>query len=96
MVQHAEATARQVEVSLGPVTGNWCSFATMYDTTAVTENIFSVPIGHGLEPVNAAYIYVIVPDIDRVDVQQQLHGQVLFVFRTKEWRWNGSERGCVF
>ncbi|MCC8062960.1 MAG: hypothetical protein LIO68_06940 [Rikenellaceae bacterium] len=108
LVQHAgvgywfpdDATARQVEVSLGPVTGNWRRFATMYDTTAVTENIFSVTIGHGMEPMNAAYTYVIVPEMDRVDVRQLLQGKVPFRVPDEgvavEWPETGRKEAVFF
>lgn len=108
LVQHAgvgywfpdEATARQVEVFLGPVTGNWRRFATMYDTTEVTENLFSVTIGHGMEPVNAGYTYVIVPEMDCVDVRQLLRGKVPFRVPGKgmamEWSETGRKEAVFF
>ena len=75
LVEHAgtgywfpdSATARRVEVSLGPVTGNWRRFATMYDTTAVTADLFELTIVHGMELADAGYTYVIVPEIDGVE-----------------------------
>lgn len=108
LVQHAgvgywfpdEATARQVEVSLGPVTGNWRRFATMYDTTEVTENLFSVTIGHGMEPVNAGYTYVIIPEVERVDVRRLLQGKVPFLFPDSgmavEWAGTGRKEAVFF
>ena len=108
LVQHAgvgywfpdEATARNVEVFLGPVTGNWRRFATMYDTTAVTENLFRITIGHGMEPVNAAYAYVIIPEIEGIDMRRLLRGKVPFHFSegemAVEWAANGRKDAVFF
>lgn len=101
LVQHAgvgywfpdEGTARNVEVFLGPVTGNWRRFATMYDTTAVTENLFSVTIGHGMEPVNAAYTYVIIPEVEGVDMQRLLRGKAPFRFPDSGMAVEGTGTG---
>lgn len=60
-------TAKAVTVSSGPVTGNWGRFAAMYDTTPVTENIFSITISHGSAPQGVAYDYVIIPEMHRVN-----------------------------
>lgn len=72
------ATARRVEVSLGPVTGNWRRFATMYDTTAVTADLFEVTIVHGMEVADAGYTYVIVPEIDGVAGWQGIRTRLPF------------------
>lgn len=108
LVQHAgvgywfpeEGTARNVEVFLGPVTGNWRRFATMYDTTAVTENLFRITIGHGMEPVNAAYTYVIIPEVESVDVQRLLRGKSPFRISEEgmavEWAESGRKEAVFF
>lgn len=93
------ATARQVEIAIGPVTGNWRRFATMYDTTAVTENLFRVTISHGMEPVDAEYTYVIIPEVDRIDTRKLLKNKAPFRFAKDgmaiEWSETG-EKAAVF
>lgn len=93
------ATARQVKVAIGPVTGNWRRFATMYDTTAVTENLFRVTISHGMEPVDAEYTYVIIPEVDRIDTRKLLKNKAPFRFAKDgmaiEWPEAG-EKAAVF
>lgn len=92
-------TARQVEIAIGPVTGNWRRFATMYDTTAVTENLFRVTISHGMEPVDAEYTYVIIPEVDRTDTRKLLKNKAPFRFAKDgmaiEWSETG-EKAAVF
>ncbi len=108
LVQHAgtgywfpdPVTARQVEISLGPTTGNWRRFATMYDTAAVTENLFSVTIAHGMEVKDASYTYVIIPEIERVDVRKLLKGRVPFRLATEgvgiEWSESDVKEAVFF
>lgn len=93
------ATARKVEIAIGPVAGNWRRFATMYDTTAVTENLFRVTISHGMEPVDAEYTYVIIPEIDRINTRKLLKNKAPFRFAKDgmaiEWPEAG-EKTAVF
>lgn len=94
------ATARQVEIAIGPVTGNWRRFATMYDTTAVTENLFRVTISHGMEPVDAGYTYVMIPEVDRIDTRRLLKNRVPFRFAkygmALEWSETGGKAAVFY
>lgn len=108
LVQHAgagywfpdSATARQVEIAIGPVTGNWRRFATMYDTTAVTENLFRVTISHGMAPVDVGYTYVVIPEMDRIDTHRLLKNKVPFRLAKSgvavEWLGAGRQEVVFF
>lgn len=64
----------RVEVRRGVRSGNWRRFATMYDTSEVRLNIFSISLPHGAAPSGATYRYVLLPDIGstRLDLKKLL------------------------
>lgn len=108
LVEHAgtgywfpdSATARRVEIAIEPVTGNWRRFATMYDTTAVTENLFRITISHGMAPVDAGYTYVVIPEMDRTDTRKLLKNKVPFRFAKDgmavEWLETGVKEAVFY
>lgn len=56
-------------VTAGPQTGNWHRFATMYDTTTVTEDIFRITIECSR---SRAYAYVVIPEVETVAPDQRV------------------------
>lgn len=71
-----------LKMESGKATGNWRRVATMFDTTPVEEEVFSLWIDHGASPKDAKYGYMVLPKvtkgnwaaaIEKADVQLLRH-----------------------
>ena len=68
-VSYVFPQASNINISKSSRTSSWSNINPTQSTTPITNSIFNVWMPHGLNPSNATYSYIIVPDIVLANVQ---------------------------
>ncbi len=57
-----------IHVSLKSQSGSWSDINEVYTYSSISENVFTAWIDHGIQPKSSSYYYIIVPGIERDEV----------------------------
>ena len=68
-VSYVFPQATNINVSKSSRTNSWANINPTQSATAITNSIFNVWMPHGLNPSNATYSYIIVPEISLANAQ---------------------------
>ena len=70
-----------LQVEVGEREGRWHDFMKMYRPAIVKGEVVTLHLRHGIQPQNATYCYVVLPDVERESVEYFIPSQAFRIVR---------------